>query len=744
MYYLFLMFIHFIIMKFFKKLIISAGIIIGSFVVAVTTFAAGTNIAGSDPSFVPGPGSINMHPSSGGVEVREHDVIGYAWGNTIGWINFGPLQNAGVTNVCNADKSMKLGGHAWGQNTGWINFAPKNGGVSISANGNFSGHAWSQNHGWIDFSGVTTTFRCPTSEGGSIDLCTNISGVQSSVPEGYVKDPSGAGTPGVCTLIPNQAQDFCPNIAGVQNVVPTGYYVDTKGDCQIDYCPDLPGNQTSIALCPGQVVDLCPNIAGNQKTIPAGYVVNNLGQCVLAPVVDVCPNISGNQASLPFGYVYDASGNCVADLVIPEPENPNPNTNPPDNDVCLNLVGNQSSVPNGFITDGNGNCLSPDPTDLCPNMVGEQTYVPTGYMINESGNCVEYVPHDECPNISGNQPVGTDCNVVNPIDTPPGNKKLGGGTTKVLSDFLDGLFDLNKIATPLVTGITIVGLASTIPGFLTRIGNLLLSLPFRRKRRPWGIVYDSETKEPLDPAHVVIYNTETNEVVDTKITDIHGRYGFLLSSGMYRMVVQKTNYEFPSRKLPQSHSDGVYDDLYFGEVFTIANDEKDSVVVFNIPMDKVADDWNQQEKKRMGITDWFTRNSKLWSTISMIIFVLGFLFSVYALIVAPNVWNKVIFVLYIVFGLLQLFGFKGVTTGTITDRSGRGIPFAVVRVWNTNLKTQIAQRITNDQGQYYILVAKGDYYITIDVKNASGGYDRVLTSNSMKVKNGTINQSFII
>jgi hypothetical protein len=255
-------------------------------------------------------------------------------------------------------------------------------------------------------------------------------------------------------------------------------------------------------------------------------------------------------------------------------------------------------------------------------------------------------------------------------------------------------------------------------------------------------VYDSVTKEPLDPVYVTVYDAETNKIVDTKITDIHGRYAFLLPVGTYRMVAQKTHYEFPTKKIPESHSDGVYDDLYFGEVFSITNDHKDAVVVLNIPMDRLATDWNQEEKKRIGIIDWFTRNTKLWSAISLFLFIAGFLFSIYALVVSLNLWNKIVFILYIIFTILQLIGLGPITTGTITDRSGKGIPFAVIRVWNTHLKTQIAQRITNDQGQYYLLVPKGDYYVTVDVKNQSGGYDRVLTSENIHVKKGIINKSF--
>jgi hypothetical protein len=94
--------------------------------------------------------------------------------------------------------------------------------------------------------------------------------------------------------------------------------------------------------------------------------------------------------------------------------------------------------------------------------------------------------------------------------------------------------------------------------------------------------------------------------------------------------------------------------------------------------------------------------------------------------------------------ILHIVGFGPVSTGIITDKNGAPIPSAVVRVWSAHLGTQIAQRVTNDKGQYYLLVTNGDYYVTVDIKNASGGYDRLFTSETMKIKKGLINNSFQI
>jgi hypothetical protein len=73
----------------------------------------------------------------------------YAWGDVLGWVNFGPANgNVTVTNIT-------ITGYAWSTNYGWINLAPTNGGVINDGQGNLSGKAWGQNTGWIDFTGVS-------------------------------------------------------------------------------------------------------------------------------------------------------------------------------------------------------------------------------------------------------------------------------------------------------------------------------------------------------------------------------------------------------------------------------------------------------------------------------------------------------------------------------------------------------------------------------------------------------------
>src|SRR5262245_50292447 len=72
----------------------------------------------------------------------------FAWGENIGWINFG-CDNCAVQIT-----DSEMTGNAWASQFGWINLNPTNGGVENDGTGTLSGFAWGANIGWIDFDGV--------------------------------------------------------------------------------------------------------------------------------------------------------------------------------------------------------------------------------------------------------------------------------------------------------------------------------------------------------------------------------------------------------------------------------------------------------------------------------------------------------------------------------------------------------------------------------------------------------------
>ncbi len=103
----------------------------------------------------------------------------YAWGENIGWINFG-CDNCSVSVTDTA-----ITGKAWSSQFGWINLNPTTSGVLNDGTGVLSGYAWSSNLGWINFTGVTINSSgafsgYATLDSDSSDINFNCSGLVDS------------------------------------------------------------------------------------------------------------------------------------------------------------------------------------------------------------------------------------------------------------------------------------------------------------------------------------------------------------------------------------------------------------------------------------------------------------------------------------------------------------------------------------------------------------------------------------
>ena len=275
-----------------------------------------------------------------------------------------------------------------------------------------------------------------------------------------------------------------------------------------------------------------------------------------------------------------------------------------------------------------------------------------------------------------------------------------------------------------------------------RIWTLLLTaLGIKKRNVPWGTVYDSVTKQPLDPAYVVLQDLDGKEVV-TSITDIDGRYGFLVPAGKYRMVANKTNYEFPSKKLSGKTQDELYHDLYFNEIIDVL---EDGVITKNIPMDPLKFDWNEFAKKDQKLMKFFSRRNLWIARISNILFTFGFLITIIAVLVSPVLYNAIILSIYLLLYILKRTILKPRAFGYIKQKEKKNpLSFAIIRFFFAGSDHEVINKVTDKTGRYYCLIPNGTYYTKIENKNPDESYSLIHTSEPIEVKNGYINKKFEI
>src|SRR6185295_17092013 len=99
-----------------------------------------------------------------------------------------------------------------------------------------------------------------------------------------------------------------------------------------------------------------------------------------------------------------------------------------------------------------------------------------------------------------------------------------------------------------------------------------------------------QTKQPLDPVLVQLNDVQTGKTIETAITDLLGRFGFVARAGKFLLKPQKKGYAFPSQ-ISLGVKDQIFEHVYHGEVLSIANPTE--IVAPNIPMDRLEYDFNQ-------------------------------------------------------------------------------------------------------------------------------------------------------
>ncbi len=301
---------------------------------------------------------------------------------------------------------------------------------------------------------------------------------------------------------------------------------------------------------------------------------------------------------------------------------------------------------------------------------------------------------------------------------------------------------LAGVATPLAIFIlTQPGAFFSIP---LRVWSIIPTvLGIKRRKRPWGTVYDSVTKQPLDPVYVSLVDESGKEVAST-ISDIDGRFGFIVAPGRYTIHVTKSDYEFPSKKLFGKTKDELYENLYFKETVEIQN--ADDLLIKNIPMDPIRFNWNEFEKSRnKKLLKFFSKTDLFLSSTARVVFVAGGVLSCVLAIMSPTLINFLILAVYYILAFLKVLGVGPQKPGHVVDsETGEPLSFGLVKIFSSTLQKEINHSIIGTTGRYYALVPRGEYFVKIYKKTGEDRYEHTYTSSTFKVHNGYIGNVFSI
>ncbi len=291
-----------------------------------------------------------------------------------------------------------------------------------------------------------------------------------------------------------------------------------------------------------------------------------------------------------------------------------------------------------------------------------------------------------------------------------------------------------SVATPAIVGVAVinaVAVGAATASLAPFLASLLsfLTQPFVlvgwRRRKKWGVIYNSLTKLPIDLAIVRLLDAKTGRLVKTMVTDRNGRYFFIVEAGVYKISVIKSGFVYPTTLMTDVKVDDKYTDVYHGEPIALA---ESGTITMNIPVDPVVVDKTVKQLR----WEKFGKLVNRWVSILAIVVsvVVAVLFPGY-LTIAMVVVNLLLF-----FVTRRLAAWRQIKNwGVVRDESGKPVGQVLARVFDTRFNKLLETQVTDRQGRYSFLVGNNTYVVTYD-KTGYAEIQRGPVSPALFGKNG--------
>ncbi|MFA6296114.1 MAG: chitobiase/beta-hexosaminidase C-terminal domain-containing protein [Patescibacteria group bacterium] len=361
------------------------------------------------------------------------------------------------------------------------------------------------------------------------------------------------------------------------------------------------------------------------------------------------------------------------------------------------------------------------------------------------------------------QPKEEEKNIEKEIEKVVGEKFVDN-VIKIFDDVLNFLKNkdiqqiINNYVAPIITALTALGILAAIPfinSLLPYLAYLLQYLThpvlFFGKRKRWGIVFDSLSKQPLDLAIVRLFNKNTKKLLATRITDVHGRYLFIVDPGDYYITVAKPYYIFPSKLTTEKT-----ENTYIGETISVQsnnNQKEKGVIAFDIPLDpqegymqnpvnpskviatpiKTLSDLQTLPKEVIKNADNQLLKVRRQYKFNQFVAIVGPIIGLFCLIISPSILTAVLFVLDIIlFFVFRRLAVKRMNSWgkTIDQSKHKALPKTIVRLFDNKYGRMLLADISKGDGRYGFLAGKDKYVLT----SQKSGYE--LPQNKIEVQGG--------
>lgn len=289
-------------------------------------------------------------------------------------------------------------------------------------------------------------------------------------------------------------------------------------------------------------------------------------------------------------------------------------------------------------------------------------------------------------------------------------------TVRVVGEFVDNptvekATEQVVAPTAAVIAVTNVAVAVAATGSLPAYLYFIFTQPFfllrRRRREGWGVVYNAGTRLPVDLALVRLVDATSGRIMQTRVSDVQGRFAFFASPGRYRIEVRKPKFTFPVPALEGRREDGPFSALYHGEIIEVAG--APIYLTPSIPMDP------EEDRRTPDVINHARVKSVLHNAVSMG----GVGVALVSLVIQPS---------WVVAGALVLHGgstylFRRLAKRRVATEWGvvqkegeakRPLQKAIVRLFDAQYNKLLETQVTTADGKYAFLVGPNSFYVTYE------------------------------
>jgi hypothetical protein len=294
------------------------------------------------------------------------------------------------------------------------------------------------------------------------------------------------------------------------------------------------------------------------------------------------------------------------------------------------------------------------------------------------------------------------------------------------------------VVVPVISLAQVLAVAPSLSSRALPLIYYIFSQPFlflgRGKKKAWGVVYDSLTKLPVDLAMVRLIENGTNRVIQSHVTDFHGRFMFFVSPGTYHLEVKRDGFLFPSALLSNVESDGNMVEIYHGAGLKIKEDGR--AVSPNIPVDPFG-----AEKTPRRVL-WESR----WRFVQQLISFMGVFLAFTSFIIVPSIVTGVALAIHVSLYALFLYMVKPRQPkqwGVVYDsKTKKPVAKAIVRLFSSQFNKLVSTQVTGAKGRYAFLVGPSVYRVVVE--HPSYGQTGEQEVDLRNVEKGFVNQDLTL